>query len=312
MSLPLSQIARYSRVRSAPLACAPRQLVTKRQRAIVLQNDHFRATIIPEAGRLHSFVNRQTGNEELWVNPVAVPLGANNDTHFWMTWGGIEHVLPRGEHGTSHALTWTSSLKDQSDDRKSVEMMVTEPLTGLRHTVVYTAYADRSYLETTLSVENPTSESVKFSHWTTALYAPGPTDEVTDRTEIIVPADEFVPDKREFNDWMRGLAGPTDRSPLRFAGNWTSVGDLMTSGLTESYYAVFCHEAKEGIVRTFDRSVTPGWDVWSWGFPVPEERQREYTAGGPNNGYVEVWNGTSLGFSDRAERTAGWRAYHVA
>ena len=57
-------------------------------------------------GRIYSFVEKATNNEQLYINRLAIPLGAHNDTGFWMTWGGIEHVMPRGEHSASHALDW--------------------------------------------------------------------------------------------------------------------------------------------------------------------------------------------------------------
>src|SRR5438552_2240227 len=65
----------------------PQQIISQKQTAVVLTNRFFRATIIPSRGRIRSFIPNATGNEELWINPAAVPIPAHNDTGFWITWG---------------------------------------------------------------------------------------------------------------------------------------------------------------------------------------------------------------------------------
>ena len=276
----------------------PRKIIVQDYPGLLLENDALRVTLILELGRVHSIVNKATGNELLWINPCALPLGANNDTGFWMTWGGMERVLPRLEHGTTHAMPWDTRVVSQSDQQVTVSSEVTEPLTGLRLKLLYSLYANKNYLETVVVVENPTDETQRFSHWTTAVLSPGGLNEVTADTELIFPAERFIPDDRDFNDWMEPMVGPTATSPLRKVGNWKSIGDLMTSPLQKPYYAVYCNEKREGVVHTFDLVEAPVVDVWGWGFPASPARQREFTAGPPNRGYIEVWNGNVHGFKD--------------
>ena len=278
----------------------PEKVVTSVVEGVVLENRYFRATILPSMGRLHSFVNRETDRELLYINPIAIPLGAKNDTGFWMTWGGIEHVMPRGEHGTSHALSWQWEIIEKGDSRVRIKMTSIEPLTGLHHELVYQARAGDADLSTLIRVTNPGDSTVQYSHWTTATLAPGGLGEVTAKTELIVPADAFVPDDREFNGWMEGLVGPTTTAPIRFVGAWKDIGDLMATPLSDGYYAVVCREIGEGFLRQFPLSTTPGFDIWGWGFPVSEKRQREFTRRFPSNGYIEFWNGTVHGFSDES------------
>ena len=276
----------------------PRKIVSNVYEGVLLENDALKATLIPSKGRIHSLVNKSTGNELLWINPCALPLGANNDTGFWMTWGGIERVLPRREHGTTHALPWEFKVLSDTDRQATVMCQVKEPLTGLRLKLYYSLYADKDYLETIIVVENPTAETQRFSHWSTAVLAPGGLNEVTADTELVFPAERFIPDDRDFNAWMTPLVGEISTSPLRKVGNWKSIGDLMTSPLRQPYYAVYSHEKHEGIVHTFDLAETPTVDVWGWGFPPTPARQKEFTAAPPNRGYIEVWNGNVHGFKD--------------
>ena len=62
----------------------PRKIVSNVYEGVLLENDALKATLIPSKGRIHSLVNKSTGNELLWINPCALQLGANNDTGFWM------------------------------------------------------------------------------------------------------------------------------------------------------------------------------------------------------------------------------------
>ena len=203
----------------------PRKVVDAVYKGVLLENDTLQATLVPSHGRVHSLVNKVTGNELLWINPCALPLGANNDTGFWMTWGGIERVLPRREHGTTHALPWEFAVLSNTSRQATVMCHVIEPLTGLRLELYYSLYAGKDYLETIIVVQNPTRKTQRFSHWTTAVLAPGGLNEVTADTELLFPADRFVPDDREFNEWMAPLVGPISTSPLRKVGNWKSIGE---------------------------------------------------------------------------------------
>ena len=276
------------------------KVVTRKVPAKIIENKWFRATLIPSMGRVHSFVHMPSGREQLWINPIAVPLGANNDTGFWMTWGGIEHVMPRREHGTSHALSWEWSLIESHGGTVGVRMSCIEPVTGLHHQITYQANEKQPFLEVGIRITNPGEEPVRFSHWTTSTLAPGGKGDVTAKTEIIVPAEEFVPDDRDFNKWMTGMVGDVKTAPIRFVGAWKEIGDLMTSPLNQGYYAVFSHETGDGLVRTFPLEVTPGFDIWGWGYPPSDRRQKEYTRAFQSLGYIEIWNGNVHGFKDHA------------
>ncbi|MEM7394696.1 MAG: hypothetical protein AAF492_20365, partial [Verrucomicrobiota bacterium] len=122
------------------------------------------------------------------------------------------------------------------------------------------------------------------------------------KTEIIVPAERFVPDDRDFNAWMKNMIGPADQSPLRWVGQWKDIGDLMVApGMSGPYYAVHDHETDAGLLRVWDTERCPGFNIWGWGFPPSPKRQAEYTGSEkPNLGYIEIWNGTSRGFKDDA------------
>lgn len=282
---------------------APERVVTRPRRAVILENAYLKATLIPSMGRVHSLIHPGSGREQLWINPVAIPLGANNDTGFWMTWGGIEHVMPSREHGTSHALKWDGRIVIDSPQEKRVRMQTVEPLTGLKHQIDYAIRTKDPFLHAHIQVSNPHPHPVRFSHWTTSTLAPGGGRQVSPRTELVVPAKAFVPDERDFNDWMPPLVGPTETSPLKWVGQWKSIGDLMATPLLQGFYGVYAHERREGLLRVFPLDKTPGFDIWGWGYPPTEARMREFTRAIPSMGYIELWNGNVHGFSEEALTT---------
>lgn len=296
----------YPRLDLAKVSLSPPRVVERSRRAVILENRHVRVTVLPEMGRVYSFVNRFTGNENLWTNAVAKPItGQQNDTGWWLVLGGVEYTLPRGEHGTTWALPWRYELERRSPVRTTVRMTVREPVTGLEETLRLTLDRDAAWYETDILIRNPGATAVRFAHWINPMWAPGGRGELTPNTELIVPCEVMVVTDRDFNRWMLGERRQRyATNPLRFVRNWRSLGDLLCDRLTGGFYSAFSHEANEGIVRVFDPQITPGMNIWTWGYPPSTNHQNQYSLT-PNLGYVEMWGGTARDFSDEALGTLG-------
>ena len=269
--------------------------VSKEHWAVELESEHLRAVLLPEMGRVYSMVNKATGQETLWQNDVARPGGANNALGWWLWIGGIEYTLPGQEHGFTWAMKWGWEVTEDSTERKTVAARVTEPTTGLHEEVAWTLEAGSSALRTKISVTNPhATDTAHFAHWTNPQWAPGGQNELTDNTELAMPAKRIVIPER----WQENL-GPSPQdwgtTPLRMLRNWEGMGDLMADGLQEDWYGVYSHDAEEGAVRVFDRRKTPGIDAWTYGF---DPKDVPMGSGKPNKGYAEVWGGTVKTFPD--------------
>ncbi len=304
----------YPKLDPAKLLTAPRQTVERSHRAVILENDYLKVVVLPEMGRVYSLYSKLTSHEELWVNPIAQPLtGQQNDLGWWMVWGGIEYTLPRGEHGTTWALPWSFQIVENSSSRKAVRMTVLEPATRLQEQLELALIPKRAACETSIVITNTSARAARFSHWMNAMCAPGGRGEVTPNTEIIVPCQAMIVADRPFNRWMLGdRIQEFERNPLRWVKHWRSPGDLLATNLTAGFYGAFSHDANEGLVRVFDPKITPGMDIWTWGYPPAPPMQHEYSLL-PNLGYVELWGGTSEDFSDEARRVLpphGSMAWH--
>lgn len=293
----------YPKLDPAKLDMANPRIVERTHAAVILENRYIRVVLLPEMGRVYSLVSRATGHEQLWVNPIAKPLlGQHNDTGWWMVWGGVEYTIPRGEHGTTWALPWQWEVSANTARRKAVRMTVVEPQTRLRQSLEIAITPDSAAYEANIRITNTGEREVRFSHWMNAMLAPGGRGEVTANTELVIPCESMLVPDRDFNQWMLGeRVQDFERNPLRWVKHWRSIGDLLATNLTHGFYGAFSHDTNEGVARVFDPQVTPGMDIWTWGYPPPPSRQREYCLE-PNLGYVELWGGTVRDFSDAALR----------
>jgi hypothetical protein len=292
----------YPRLDFAKLPADQRQIIARDHRAYVLENEFLRLTLLPEMGRVYSLVNKLTGHEQFWTNAVAKPIGANNDTGWWMVWGGIEYTLPRGEHGTTWALPWSHEIVENSPERKAVRMSVIEPVTRIEQRLTISLRPRQVFFETEILLRNSGVAPALYSHWMNPMWAPGGRGELTPETELIVPCTAMIVLDRNFNQWMLGeRVQEFEYNPLRFVKHWRSMGDLLAERLTAGFYSAFSHEANEGVVRVFDPRKTPGMDIWTWGFPPAPQHQQEFSQL-PNLGYVEMWGGTARDYSDEARQ----------
>lgn len=105
---------------------------------------------------------------------------------------------------------------------------------------------------------------------------------------------------------LTGVSWPSpkeQRRPATSTEQLTTDNHLLTFAIANAWSSgYFSHDTKEGIVRVFDPQVTPGMDIWTWGFPPTSARQREFGEV-PNLGYVEMWGGTARDYSDEARGT---------
>lgn len=269
-------------------------VVQKEHRAVVLETEYLRLTLLPEMGRVYSMVYKPTGHETLWRNDIARPGGGNNDSGWWLWIGGVEYTLPGDEHGTTWALPWSYSILEDGERRKAVRMQVTEPKTGLRESIDISVYPAGAAFEADIRIWNPGPDTVRFAHWVNPMWAPGGANELTDNTEFIIPTERILIEER----WQANM-GPSPQvwpgNPLRFIANWAKMGDLMADGLSGGFFSAYSHDAEEGVVRVFDPLKNPGFDMWTYGFHPTDIPMG---SGAPNKGYAEMWGGTVATFPD--------------
>ena len=274
------------------------RVVAKPHRAMIMENEYVRLTLLPDMGRVYSLVYKPTGHEVFWRNDIVTVGAAENEPGWWIWIGGAEFTLPGDEHGTTWAEPWTSAPLENTQARKSVRLSVVEPRTGLREEIDISVAPGHAGFEARVRITNPTNKIVSYAHWINPQWTPGGWNELTDGTEFIIPTDQIIiPEK------YRAALGPSPQrwatSPLRFIKGWDKgMGDLMADGLKEGFFGAYSHDEEEGVVRVFDKDLNPGLDVWTYGYHPEPPRGIPMGSGAPSRGYVEMWGGTSKTFPD--------------
>jgi len=283
------------------------RVIDKEHVAITMESAYLRVVFLPRMGRVYSMHFKPTDHETLWRNDIVRPGGANNRLGWWLWIGGIEYTLPGEEHGYTWALPWEWEILEDGEQRKALRLQITEPTTGLRQRLEFSLAAGSSALQTSVSIHNPTPDTVEYAHWVNPMWTPGGQNELTDNTELIIPTKRILIAER----WQKNLGASPQQwttSPLRFMRNWADMGDLMADGLTAGFYGAYSHDTQEGVVRVFDPVTNPGVDVWTYGYHpdgIP------MGSGAPNKGYAEMWGGTSVRFPDEMrplapDQTQSW------
>jgi hypothetical protein len=288
------------------------EVIEKEHVAIIMENEYVKLTLLPEMGRVYSFIPKSTGHEVFWHNDtVTVGGGQQNSLGWWIWIGGAEYTLPGDEHGTTWAEQWTFNVVEDTEHRKAVRMSVKERGTGLEEHIEIVLYPDRSFYEARIEIVNPTSETVQFAHWINPQWTPGGRNELTDNTEFIIPTRHIlIPDR--FRERLGESRQDWRSSRLRFIQGWDrGSGDLMADGLEHGFYGAYSHDEEEGVVRVFDKEITPGVDVWTYGYKPRFPQGIPMGSGRENDGYVEMWGGTSRVFPDerhpiRPGETLAW------
>jgi hypothetical protein len=281
-------------------------------RAVVLENEFLRVTILPElGGRIFQITYKPTGQTLLYNNRVLKPTPWGiPEQNGWLAAGGIEWAFPTQEHGYEWNAPWDAQiqgnaqsisviLRDSSaDDRPRVQVRVTLP-------------AHAAYLAIAPRVENPTAQPQRIQFWTNALLNLGATGRLAPETQFFLP-DDSVWVHSTGNAWIPRELVPADDNAapktavpfsnlagrdLRFYRNWDNylgvfVADTGKTDLAQAFVGAYNYAAQLGLARIFSPPLTPGVKLFAWG---PNFCCRNlYTDDGSE--YFEMWGGMTRTF----------------
>lgn len=151
--------------------------------AIVLENEHLRATFLPElGGRLWSLVARATERELLFRNPVFQPadLAARNA---WFS-GGVEWNCSIAHHTPLTCEPLFAALVEAPDGRQIVRLYEWDRIRGALYQLDAWLPADSPVLFVGVRYINPHDHEVP-AYWWSNIAVPE-----TAQTRVLVPADE--------------------------------------------------------------------------------------------------------------------------
>lgn len=275
--------------------------VPQTYRALVLENDYVALTVLPElGGRLYRWLDKTTGRELLYQNPVVKPTSWGY-RGWWLAAGGVEWAFPVEEHGLNEWRPWQSEWL-AGPDWRGLRLWDTDDHTGLQVEVTLRLYAGRSDLIVRPRISNPTAEARPFQFWSNAMVtvngggAPSgalrfwlPTGQVT----VHSTGDGSLPGPGGTLDWPLYNGRDFSRS-----AEWHQYLGLFA---TQARGAVGLYDeaADQGLVRTYPPEVARGVKLFGLG-DLPASL---YTDG--ESRYMELWGGYTRTFWDYATLPAG-------
>ncbi len=283
---------------------------------IILENDKVYVSIIPQlGGRVYEFVNKRTGNNQLYANPSPkkTAWGKNNcrTDGGWVAYGGIEFALPDQEHGSLYDSEWSYKISGQSVilSRNGIDTSCSGGSGKVDASVTVSLGANADFFTITPKIVNSDSSAAKLQFWINAMVAPaGLNDARKGKTKLSFPPGTATVHSSSFKGcsnncekqktaWPGGSVGSVS-ADLSSYDNWRNEGWL---GLffQQGQAQIISDEKGEGISRSVVSGNPKGLKFFGLGNIVSST----YSA---NDGhYVELWGGLTESFWDYATLSPG-------
>ncbi len=270
--------------------------------AILLENAYTAITIVPAlGGRIYRWVDKTTGRDLLYRNPVLKP------THWgyrgwWLAAGGIEWAFPVDEHGLNEYRPWQVQAASTGDQ---VTFLVsdTEDHTGMTVSVAISLDSTHSYFTIRPRIYNPTGSAQPFQFWANAMIALANNRNTpslrfvlpTDRVAVHSTSDPNLPVPKTPISWP-----VYNGRDLSLYGTWQGyLGFFASPRATQAFMGAYDTSVDEGIVRIFPPEIAQGAKVFGPGTLDPSLWTDD------DSNYVELWGGVTPTFWDYGTLNAG-------
>jgi tetratricopeptide (TPR) repeat protein len=227
--------------------------VDKTYRAVFLENEYLRVTVLPElGGKLYAIYDKTAGRDALYTNHV-VKYAMVGIRGAW-TSGGIEWNFPDG-----HTLTTVSPVdfvtRMEEDGGAAVIVGDTERVQRMQWAVAIRLRPGRKVVETEVTLNNRRETPGRYWFWATAAAR------ATDDMRFIYPMREAYP-----HAFWPVFSFPkhngVDLSAYREVTNYLS---LFARDSRRDFFGVYYEKSDWGIAHVADRHELPGKKTWTWG-----------------------------------------------
>lgn len=280
---------------------ASHTLVEKRFKAIILENEYLRLTIVPElGGRIYKCLFKPTGQNLFYENSVLKPSywgPLTREENWWLAAGGMEWAFPKDEHGYEWGTPWQYSI-GYKEGGITLSLWDTEA-ERLRVKIDISLLPGRAYFTLRPHIENPASIETQYQFWSNALLTLG-NKSISPETRFIYPTPQVIvhgsgdpnlPQAGERMSWP--IYKGRDMS---WYGNWVGHLGLFIPQPSQDFVGAYNHESDLGVARIFPHQEAPGVKLFAMGsgFPYTDT----YTDDGSQ--YFEIWGGATPTFWEYA------------
>ena len=225
----------------------------KTWKAVYLENEYLRVSVLPElGGHIYEIFDKTTNRDVLYSNPV-MKYAMVAIRGAWVS-GGIEWNFPDG-----HTLTTVSpidyAMRMEPDGSAAVAVGDTERVQGMQWQVIIRLRPGQRAVETDVTLNNRRNVPGRYWYWSTA----GAT--AADDMRFVYPMREAYP-----HTFWPVFAFPkekrVDLSKFTDVPNFLS---LFARNSTRDYFGVYYDKSDWGIVHVADHRELPGKKTWTWG-----------------------------------------------
>ena len=225
----------------------------KTYKAIILENQYLRATILPELGaRLYSLYDK-VNKREVFYHNESVKYGLIGLRGAWIS-GGIEFNFPNG-HTTDTVSPVSSRYQKNADGSATVLVGDVDQVSEMYWQVALTLRPGAGRLEQHITLFNPTSVEKLYWYWNNAAIP------ATEDMHFIYPMREVNPDSlTEF--WSFPIWKGIDYSQYK---NIRGPTELFGVQIHRNFFGAYYTKSNDGVVHFADYREDTGKKLWSWG-----------------------------------------------
>ena len=223
-------------------------------RAIYLENQYLKITILPElGGHVYSVYDKLNHREMLYRNRV-IKYGLVGPRGAWIA-GGMEFSFPFA-HTTDTVSTVESELHQNADGSATAVVGAIDWVSKMYWQIALTLHRDTARLEEGVTLFNATPLNHLYLFWTnTAVPA-------TDDLEYIYPMRETISDDpfaivQSWPVWEGVDQGWYKNDPSALA--------IFARDVHRNFFGVYYHQSNYGVVHVSNFRQDPGKKLWSWG-----------------------------------------------
>jgi tetratricopeptide (TPR) repeat protein len=273
----------------------------KSYRAIYLENQYLKITILPElGGHVYSIYDKPHHREVLYRNNV-IKYGLVGPRGAWIA-GGMEFSFPFA-HTTDTVSNVASALRQNADGSATATVGAIDWVSNMYWQIALTLRPDTARLEEGVTLFNATPLNNLYLFWTnTAVPA-------TDDLQYIYPMRETISDDPFAIAQSWPVWNGVDQSWYR---NDASAMAIFARDVHRNFFGVYYHQSNYGVAHVSDFRQDPGKKLWSWG-TAPSGRIWDYILSDNDGPYNEIQSGrfATQGYREFMEpgRVEQWTEY---
>ena len=225
----------------------------KTYRAVYLENEYLKVTVLPEiGGHLYAIFDKTANRDVLYTNHV-VKYGLVGIRGAWVS-GGIEWNFPDG-HSVTTVAPVDYATRTEEDGSASVTVGDTERVQRMQWAVTIRLRPGRKVVETEVTLNNRRDVPGRYWFWATAAA------HATDDLRFVYPMREAYP-HAYWPIFSFPIENGVDVSTYRGVTNALS---LFAKNSKRDFMGVYYEKSDWGVVHVADHREVPGKKTWTWG-----------------------------------------------